>query len=393
MDRIRVLLAGVGGYGGRYLEEFLRADNTVFELVGAVDPFASSSRLYEELKNRHIPIYKTPSDFFLKKKADLAVISSPIHTHYPYVITCLENESNVLCEKPVTASLEELDELIALEKKSSFFVAVGFQLCFSQDLIALKQDILDGLFGRPLEFKALRFLRRGTRYYKRNNWAGKLQFEGKLILDSPLQNGCSHEIEAMLFLLGSEMHQSSAVDSVEAELLQCRPDIENYDAAAVRFRSCTGTKILFYTAHCVEESTPEPLGEFRFEKALIRWNGTPNSGFTAFLNNGGIKNYNSDDRDKDNVYQKLHETARAIRNGIPPVCTLETVRPHTQCVTLVQQFPIAKVPPEKITQSVTEDDGVFFYVPNLMETFFQAYEKNSLPSEIGFSPNSPKVKK
>jgi predicted dehydrogenase len=353
------------------------------------DPFAASSPRFGELKARSIPVFRTPAEFYAEKRADLAVISSPIHTHYPYILTCFEHGSHVLCEKPVTASLTELDELIAKEKKSGLFAAVGFQLCFSRDVLALKRDILDGLFGSPVEFKVLRFPRRGTKYYRRNRWAGKLNFEGRVILDSPLQNSCAHEMHHMLFLLGDEMQRSAAVESVEAELWQGRPDIENYDAAAVRLQTGSGVKLLFYTAHCIEESTSGPLGEYRFEKALVRWGPathsfafSSDSDFTAHFNDGRVKSYGS--KEERNDFRKLYAAAEAVRSGVPPVCTLETVRPHLQCVTMVQQFPVKKVPPKKLIQETSEDGDTFFTVPGLAKAFFQAYEKNVLPSEIGF---------
>ena len=384
MGKIQVLLAGIGGYGRGYLGEFLNGNDDSFELAGVADPFAASSPRIGELKARSVPVFRSPAEFYAEKRAGLAVISSPIHTHYPYILSCFENGSNVLCEKPVTASLAELDELAALEKKTGLFAAVGFQLCFSRDVHALKRDIMDGLFGKPLEFKVLRFPRRGTKYYRRNGWAGKLSFEGRLILDSPLQNACSHEMQLMLFLLGEEMDCGAAVESAEAELWQGRPDIENYDAAALRLTAGAGVKVLFYTAHCVEESTPGPVGEFRFEKAVVKWGETTGSGFTAFFNDGRIKSYDGIDKGKGD-FQKLYDAVEAVRSGVPPVCTLKTARPHLQCVTLVQQFPVKKVPSEKLAQGTDENNDSFYYVPGLAAALFSAYEKSALPSETGYT--------
>ncbi|MCL2318918.1 MAG: Gfo/Idh/MocA family oxidoreductase [Treponema sp.] len=393
MGKLQVLLAGIGGYGAQYLGEFLDRENASFELAGVADPFAASSPRYGELEARSVPVFKTPEEFYAVKKADLAVISSPIHTHYPYMLTCFENRSSILCEKPATGSLKELDELIALEKSTALFAAVGFQLCFSRDVQALKKDILNGLFGKPLEFKALRFPRRGTKYYRRNGWAGKLSFDGRVILDSPLQNACAHEMQVMLFLLGETMNRCASVSTVEAELWQARPDIENYDAAAVRLttgprnasprNASSGVKVLFFTAHCIEESTPGPVGEFHFEKALVRWGETSNEGFTAYFNDGRKKSY--DETDKGKPLQKLYDVIEAVQTGIPPVCTLETARPHLQCVTMVQQYPVKKIPQEKLAQGRAEDGDVFYYVPGLAAAFSSAYEKNLLPSEAGFT--------
>ncbi|MDR0473514.1 MAG: Gfo/Idh/MocA family oxidoreductase [Treponema sp.] len=386
MKKINVLLAGIGGYGRGYLNEFLDGNDSSIVLKAVADPFAASSPRFEELKARNIPVFQSPVDFFAEKRVsdeaiDLTVISSPIHTHYPYILACKKNRSHVLCEKPVTGSLGELDELMAKEKETGLFVSVGFQLCFSGGTLALKKDILDGVFGRPLEFKALKLPRRGTKYYQRNGWAGKLSFEGSSILDSPLQNACSHDIQVMLFLLGDRMRTSVPVESVTAETWQGRPDIENYDAAALRLKAAGGLKIHFYTAHCVEENT-KSTGEFRFENAVVKWTESEESVFTACFNDGRVKSYEGFESKRQ--YQKIYNTIDAIRSGIPPVCTLETVRPHLQCVTMVQQQPIIKVPAEKISMVNLADGDSFYYVPGLAEAFLSAYEKDAMPSEIGF---------
>jgi hypothetical protein len=186
----------------------------------------------------------------------------------------------------------------------------------------------------------------------------------------------------MLFLLGDRMGMSVPVESVTAETWQGRPDIENYDAVALRLKTACGTKIHFYTAHCIEENT-KSTGEFRFENAVVKWTETEESVFTAYFNDGRVKSYEGFESKKQ--YKKIHNTIDAIRSGNPPVCTLETVRPHLQCVTMVQQQPIIKVPAEKISMGNLADGDVHFYVPGLQEAFLSAYEKNALPSEIGFS--------
>ena len=382
MEKVRVLLAGTGGYGANYFRILLEGKDNGVEFAGVADPFASASPLFEELKKRSIPIFKNPDEFFAHNKADLTVVSSPIHTHYPYTLTAFRNGSSVLCEKPFNGSMAELDELIGEEKKTGLFCAIGFQHCYSTGMQELKKDILGGLLGKPLEFKSINLPRRGTRYYQRNKWVGRINFENMVILDSPLQNACSHELLNMLFLLGSEMNRSITPDSVEAELWQGRQEIENYDAAAVRVKTGGGVKVHFYTAHCIDEARTGPIGEYRFEKATVIQEPPEGSIFTARFNDGTVKKYEGIVRGSQ--FKKFPDAVQAVRTGVPPICTLETARPHLQCVTMIQKFPIQKVQPEKLGQGTSDDGDIFFYIPGLREAFLSAYEKSALPGEIGF---------
>ena len=113
---VKVLLCGMGGYGENYVKEYLERDVLGSTLVAIADPFASRSPLYEKVMEKGIAVYSSPEEFFAQEKVDLTIISSPIHTHYPYVMLALENGSNVLTEKPVCFNLTQIEEM---EKKSN----------------------------------------------------------------------------------------------------------------------------------------------------------------------------------------------------------------------------------------------------------------------------------
>ena len=138
----------MGGYGENYVKEYLERDVLGSTLVAIADPFASRSPLYEKVMEKGIAVYSSPEEFFAQEKVDLTIISSPIHTHYPYVMLALENGSNVLTEKPVCFNLTQIEEMEKKSNETGLFVAVGYQLCFSRDVLALKKDILEGLYGK-----------------------------------------------------------------------------------------------------------------------------------------------------------------------------------------------------------------------------------------------------
>ena len=91
MGKIPVLLCGIGGYGRFYLSELLDSQDDSFELAGVADPFAASVPRFTELEERGIPVFKSPDEFYdTGARAGLAVIASPIHTHYHYIGSCFK---------------------------------------------------------------------------------------------------------------------------------------------------------------------------------------------------------------------------------------------------------------------------------------------------------------
>lgn len=253
MKQIKILLIGIGGYGVNYIKELTEKNVTSAVVAGICEVMENVEEKFPVITERKIPLYQTPEAFYREHRADLAIISTPIHLHYQQIATCLKNGSNVLTEKPVCTTVEGAEELIALAEENGLFVSVGYQLNYSGDVLAMKQDILDGKFGKPILMKTLHAMKRGEQYYHRNNWAGKISVNGCRVNDSPFNNACAHQFQNMTFLLGDAMDRAEELADVEAELYRANMQVENFDTAAVKAVTAGGVPIYYYTTHCLEE--------------------------------------------------------------------------------------------------------------------------------------------
>ena len=92
-------------------------------------------------------------------------------------------------------------------------------------MLALKKDILDGRFGKPVYMKALHAMRRGDKYYARNGWAGRIEVKGCAVNDSPFNNACAHQFQVMTFLLGDQMERAAELAEVQAEPYKGKVDL------------------------------------------------------------------------------------------------------------------------------------------------------------------------
>lgn len=372
MKIVTLLLVGIGGYGENYIQELLISAPSHTKLVAIVDPFIDNSSWKDEIIRQDIPIFRTLEEFYaLGGVVDLVVISSPIHTHYAYITSALEHQSNVLCEKPVTIDVQKMEELIKRERDSGHFVAVGYQLCFSSALLELKQDIREGIFGSPLRFKALRMMRRGDSYYTRNGWAGKLRCHGEFVLDSPLSNACAHQLQSMFYLLGETEESTCCVTSAEGYLLKGRPSIENYDAASLCFHTDKNVDVYYYTAHCVDQKKVGPLGLYEFEKASIT---NQDDVFLAVFKDGTTKEYGKDSQEPK--LNKLYHAIDCVRSGKRPSCSLVSSLAHTQAVILAQSLPVYL---SLGAERTIRGDDPYWSVPGLKDAFLKAYEAWKIP--------------
>ena len=166
------------------------------------------------------------------------------------------------------------------------------------------------------------------------------------MLDSPVDNACSHFLHNMFFVLGPRMDRSDEPTQVQAELYRANL-IDNYDTAAIRCVNRSGAELLLITSHATQNSQ-EPLIHYQFEHSEIRYaGGDDNPEMVGHLSDGSTIRYGKPlEAIADN---KLHDMCAAIRSGNPVPCGLEASASQTACMFAAQQsMPIITAFPQEM---------------------------------------------
>jgi predicted dehydrogenase len=378
---VRVLMVAIGGYGYHYLQTLLEqvpAERAV--LAGVVDPEARQSRAWPFVEARGVPAFDEIDDFYAAgHEADLAVIVSPIQHHVPQSCVALEHGSDVLCDKPLGATVQEAARLLSARDTAGRFVMIGYQWSYSAAIQALKRDILAGLFGRPIRFSTLCCWPRHLSYYRRNQWAGRLKdpATGRWVLDGPVNNAMAHFLHNLLYLGGAEAHLSATPRTVEAELYRAYP-IDSCDSAACRVVTDAGVELLVYASH-VSESAIEPRFALEFDAGSVVFDARK-GGIVARDMAGHTRHYGAPDDSPQ--FKKLFDAIDAVRSRAPVVCGPEAAMAQTLVVNGMHDSvtdPVAF--PDAITLS--DEDAGRRWVPGLDEALRECYERRQLPAESG----------
>ena len=372
-----VVLVGIGGMGFFYLRELFDAFSPDQVAVNAVvDPFPESSRIFGEVKHRGIPIYFSLEECFNAGiAADLVIVSSPTQYHVDQSVMALEKGCRVLCEKPLSATIQEADRLIRASAEHSSGIEIGYQWSFTSAIQDLKRDVLSGRFGRPIRLKTLCLWPRDLDYFQRNHWAGRMKDDSGLwVLDSPAGNAMAHFLHNMFYVLGHRIDASAVPAEVTAEVSRIYP-IENFDTISSRILIKEGVELLFFASHAVPENRG-PLFEFEFEEAKVVYEG-PGDEIRARWTSGIEKSYGNPEVDH---FRKLSLAVEGIFEDLPVLCPPEAARSQTLCVNGIQDSIscVREFPKEKIIRTGDQWSGV-----ELADSLVEAYQKNKLPSEIG----------
>jgi predicted dehydrogenase len=403
---VSIVMVAIGGYGYWYLKTLLEEFPAgVVELRAAVDPFPGRSVLTPLLQARGIPLFPDlESAFAAGVEAELAVIASPIHHHVPQSTQALRAGCHVLCDKPLGATVQEGLALIEERDAARRWIRVGYQWSYSRAVQALKRDILDGRWGVPRQAAAFCLWPRGSDYYARNDWAGRIRDdEGRWVLDSPLNNAMAHFLHNLLYLLGPAPAESARPVGVIAECSRTNR-IENYDSVACRIELAGQVELLFFASHAVERESG-PCFRLLFEEGEVYLgesregtDGNPDerevgqgagSTLPVWAAGPGIVGVDRRGRrviyghpEADHQFRKLFEAVEAVRNDVPLRCGPEAALAQTVCMNGVQES-VPEPPPVPEALVRRAGAGELRWVEGLAAAYREGYRLSRLPSQLG----------
>lgn len=381
MKQIKLAVVGIGGYGDYNLSLLEQhVDPASYQLVGAIDPYYERAPRYEALKAAGVPFYRTLEAFYTERQADLVLIVSPVHLHRDQCITAMGHGSDVLCEKPLTPLVQDVDFITAVQQMTGRRLGVGFQLSFSKPILALKQDIQSGLLGAPKDLRCFVSWPRYDSYYN-SSWHGHLRnAQGHWVLDSILSNATAHYQHNACFVLGDRTDTAAMPEEFSVELYNGK-GIETFDTVFLRGRFAGGCSLYLALTHSGME-TVNPVLRYEFEHALVTTRSSPQGGeLVAIFTDGSTKSYGT--LGEDQVAQKLRTMlAAAADPAVEIPCTPETIRPQLTVTNAI--FDRAKVHPLAGMVRVSEPEPGLFR-PGLTAEAQRCFEQGLLPSELGLS--------
>ena len=112
---------------------------------------------------------------------DYISICTPNHLHTEQIITCLENNINVICEKPLALSIKDLDKIRKSEFDSSASIFTIMQLRFHESIIQLKEKITSQSLDEKHEVILIYATTRGSEFF--SSWRGSENKSGGILFE------------------------------------------------------------------------------------------------------------------------------------------------------------------------------------------------------------------
>ncbi|MDH5182916.1 MAG: Gfo/Idh/MocA family oxidoreductase [Gammaproteobacteria bacterium] len=140
MSKIRTAVVGVGYLGKFHADKY--ASLTDAELVAVCD--ASADTASEIATKLGVEAFTDHSQLF--GKVDAVSIVVPTQLHYEVAKQFLENGIHVLLEKPITATVEQAEELVKIATDNKLVFQIGHLERFNPAILALDEVMATPLF-------------------------------------------------------------------------------------------------------------------------------------------------------------------------------------------------------------------------------------------------------
>ena len=240
-----VALIGCGQMGETHLEHIYVKDNVKIACVCDVD----ITRAEYCAKKYNAGAVETDAGRCIERAdVDVVIIATYPSTHLWLLKECIKHKKHVICEKPITDTLENGMEFVRLVKENpDIKVLIGHILRHNETYCTVAKMIKSGMIGFPI-------IMRMTQNHHTMNWNRYLRLIHET---SPIIDCGVHYFDVMRWFTGAEITSVSGVGmSTENDVPEGK---NNYEMATVKM---SDGSVAFYEAGWTNAITASNMKEF-----------------------------------------------------------------------------------------------------------------------------------
>lgn len=194
MTTHRMLIVGVGSIGERHTRTFQatgRADLAICE---------SNQALRQTVAQRYgvARAFADLEEALKEGGFDIALIATPSHLHIPMATKCAQAGKHLFIEKPLSLSLDGVDELRRVVAARQVKAAVAYTYRSHPALRSMKEAIESGRFGRPVQIVGTW----GQHFPKYRPAYRQIYYTSRTTGGGAIQDVLTHAVNAGEFLVG-----------------------------------------------------------------------------------------------------------------------------------------------------------------------------------------------
>jgi len=228
---LKFALVGCGRVSENHLQA-LTSGRIPAQLIAAADIIEEKARAKGE--KYHVPYYFDYHEMVRKHpEIDVVDVCTPTGYHPEHVIDLARNGVHIVVEKPMALRVKDCDAMIRACEKNGCRLFVVKQNRFNSAVVAARQALENGRFGKLVMGTVRVRWRRDQSYYEADNWHGTWALDGGV-----MSQQASHHLDLLQWFMGP-------VESVQCLSAKRLLDIEVEDTAAAILQFTSGALGIF----------------------------------------------------------------------------------------------------------------------------------------------------
>ena len=255
MNKYSVGIIGCGNIFGKHADAIKKISNC--RLVAVAD--INIERAIAVSKKYNCKWYSSYREMIKNEKLDVVHICLPHNLHAEVAIECLNNELDVIIEKPIALTV---DDALAIRNTGIIKkrrVMVIYQNRFIKSTGVAKEIVLSQKYGKIIGVSADVKWNRNRKYYNSSTWRGKKKEAGGGVLITQ----AIHTLDLLEYLLGEIATVNGRCCNLNHDFID-----EVEDVIQVSFNFVSGIKGMLFATTCNPYCIPASI-EINFENAKL----------------------------------------------------------------------------------------------------------------------------
>jgi len=189
-NKIGMAVIGYGGMGSHHARKVRGERRGKFDVIGVFD---IREERQQAAREKGFEAFESREALLNDPRIELVVVATPNDLHKEIVIDALRHGKNVICEKPVTMTTPDLEDMIAVAKESGKLFTVHQNRRWDPDYRTIKQIAESNTLGHVFHLESRVHGSRGIP----GDWRNQKEHGGGMLLDWGI-----HMLDQMLQLMG-----------------------------------------------------------------------------------------------------------------------------------------------------------------------------------------------
>ena len=219
-NRLRVAILGTGARGTMF-GELMKSRSEEFEIAAVCDIDPEQLEKCKKLLNLPDGLaYADEESFFSVRRGDVMVIATFDKEHVRQCVRAMRLGYDVLLEKPISDSRQELEELLQVQKETNRVVVICHELRYGAAYEKLAELLAEGVIGRLIDIDAME----RVRYWHQAQAYVRIQSDRNEVAYPTILAKCSHDLDLIQFYAGAQCETVSSVGGLSFFRRECAPE-------------------------------------------------------------------------------------------------------------------------------------------------------------------------